>query len=147
VAGFIGSNLLESLLKLDQRVVGWTTSRPASKHNLDQVEALVGPERWKNFRSSRATSARWKTAARRARAWTSCCTSGPRQRAALDRRSDHQPREQRDRFLNMLVAARDAKVKRFVYAASSAAYGDHRACRKSSTPSAARSRRTARAST
>jgi UDP-N-acetylglucosamine 4-epimerase len=28
-------------------------------------------------------------------------------------------------FLNMLVAARDAKVKRFVYAASSAAYGDH----------------------
>ena len=33
-----------------------------------------------------------------------------------------------DGFLNMLVAARDAKVKRFVYAASSSTYGDHLPC-------------------
>ncbi|WP_396601126.1 SDR family oxidoreductase [Algibacter sp. R77976] len=33
-------------------------------------------------------------------------------------------------FLNMLVAARDAKVKRFVYAASSSTYGDHEALPK-----------------
>lgn len=33
-------------------------------------------------------------------------------------------------FLNMLVAAKDAKVKRFIYAASSSTYGDHKALPK-----------------
>src|SRR5690349_19337401 len=49
VAGFIGSNLLEALLKLNQRVTGLDDFSTGYRHNLDQVEELVGPDAWKNF--------------------------------------------------------------------------------------------------
>ena len=50
VAGFIGSNLLEALLRLDQRVIGLDNYATGSRHNLEQVRELVGPGKWKNFR-------------------------------------------------------------------------------------------------
>jgi len=50
VAGFIGSNLLETLLKLDQRVVGLDNFATGHQHNLDEVQSLVSPEQWANFR-------------------------------------------------------------------------------------------------
>src|SRR6266545_138878 len=49
-AGFIGSNLLETLLRLEQRVVGLDNFATGSARNLEQVRELVGPARWKNFR-------------------------------------------------------------------------------------------------
>ena len=50
VAGFIGSNLLEALLKLDQTVVGLDNFSTGYQRNLDEVRAVVAPEQWKRFR-------------------------------------------------------------------------------------------------
>ena len=49
VAGFIGSNLLETLLKLDQIVVGLDNFATGFQHNLDEVRSLVSPQQWANF--------------------------------------------------------------------------------------------------
>src|SRR5690606_29757521 len=49
VAGFIGSNLLEHLLKLNQKVIGLDNFATGHKHNLDEVQALVTPEQWAKF--------------------------------------------------------------------------------------------------
>src|SRR5262245_1784708 len=49
VAGFIGSNLLETLLKLNQRVVGLDNFATGKRGNLEQVHALVAPAQWSNF--------------------------------------------------------------------------------------------------
>eukprot|EP00747_Dinoflagellata_sp_TGD_P113343 gnl/TRDRNA2_/TRDRNA2_171684_c2_seq3.p1 gnl/TRDRNA2_/TRDRNA2_171684_c2~~gnl/TRDRNA2_/TRDRNA2_171684_c2_seq3.p1 ORF type:complete len:103 (-),score=6.02 gnl/TRDRNA2_/TRDRNA2_171684_c2_seq3:10-318(-) len=50
VAGFIGSNLLEALLKLNQTVVGLDNFATGHQHNLDEVQGLVEGEQWKRFR-------------------------------------------------------------------------------------------------
>src|SRR6516164_1341621 len=50
VGGFIGSNLLETLLRLDQRVVGLDNFSTGYRRNLEEVEASIAPERWRNFR-------------------------------------------------------------------------------------------------
>ena len=50
VAGFIGSNLLEQLLKIDQTVVGFDNFSTGKQRNLDEVQALVGADRWSRFR-------------------------------------------------------------------------------------------------
>jgi UDP-N-acetylglucosamine 4-epimerase len=126
VAGFIGSNLLEALLKLNQRVVGLDNFSTGHKRNLDEVKALVAPGQWKNF-SFIQGDIRTLDDCRRA------CNSADYilHQAALGSvpRSIQDPiatnQNNIDGFLNMLVAARDAKVKRFVYAASSSTYGDH----------------------
>ena len=49
VAGFIGSNLLEALLKCDQRVVGLDNYSTGQEENLRQVEQSVHAEQWKRF--------------------------------------------------------------------------------------------------
>src|SRR5690554_4427608 len=49
VAGFIGSNLLEALLKLDQRVVGLDNFATGHQHNLDEVQGLVTAKQWARF--------------------------------------------------------------------------------------------------
>ena len=126
VAGFIGSNLLESLLKLDQRVVGLDNFATGFQHNLDQVEAAVGPEQWARFKFIEGDICSLETC-------RAACSGvdvvlheaalGSVPRSIDDPITSHASNV--TGFLNMLVAARDAKVKRFVYAASSAAYGDH----------------------
>lgn len=126
VAGFIGSNLLEVLLKLNQRVVGLDSFATGHQRNLDEVQSLVTQEQWNNFQFIKGDI----------RSLEDChkvCQGVDYvlHQAALG----SVPRSVKDPvttntvnitgFLNMLVAARDAKVKRFVYAASSSTYGDH----------------------
>lgn len=130
-AGFIGSNLLEALLLLDQKVVGLDNFSTGYQRNLDEVEKIVSPKQWHNFTLHTADI-------RDAKACEKAVQGADYvlQQAALGSvpRSLKDPATTNDvnisGFLNMLVAARDAKVKSFVYAASSSTYGDHPALPK-----------------
>ena len=131
VAGFIGSNLLEALLKLDQRVVGLDNFATGFQRNLDEVQSLVTPEQWQRFEFIQGDIRQLADCAR-------ACASVDYvlHEAALGSvpRSINDPIQTNsaniDGFLNMLVAARDAKVQSFTYAASSSTYGDHPALPK-----------------
>ena len=126
VAGFIGSNLAEALLQLDQRVVGLDNFATGHHKNLAQVQASVGPERWARFSFTNGDICDLATC-------HSVCRDvdyvlhqaalGSVPRSLEDPLATHAANN--TGFLNMLVAARDAQVKRFVYAASSSTYGDH----------------------
>lgn len=126
VAGFIGSHLLETLLGLGQQVVGLDNFATGHRHNLADVQACVGPQAWSRFRLVEG-DIRSLDDCRRA------CEGADLvlHQAALGSvpRSLADPITTNDvnigGFLNMLVAARDAQVRRFVYAASSSTYGDH----------------------
>jgi len=126
VAGFIGSNLLEALLKLDQKVTGLDNFSTGHQHNLDQVRELVGEQAWRNFNFIQGDICNLADCASAAKG-----VDYVLHHAALGSvsRSLEDPiltnANNVTGFLNMLVAARDAKVKRFVYAASSSTYGDH----------------------
>ena len=126
VAGFIGSNLLETLLKLDQRVVGLDNFVTGHQRNLDEVQTLVMPRQWANFQFMLGDI-------RHLSDCQAACNGVDHvlHQAALGSvpRSLVDPIATNDTnisgFLNMLMAARDAKVKSFTYAASSSTYGDH----------------------
>lgn len=126
VAGFIGSNLLETLLQLNQRVIGLDNFATGYKHNLDEVRSLVDPEQWEKLTFIEGDITDLKTCHKACKG-----VDYVLHQAALGSvpRSLEDPittnRANIDGFLNMLVAARDAQVKRFVYAASSSTYGDH----------------------
>ena len=125
VAGFIGSNLLEALLKLDQRVVGLDNFSTGKHKNLEQVKALVSPAQWARFRFLEGDIGDL-AACQRACAGVDFvlhqAALGSVPLSMKDPLGSH--RSNVTGFLNMLLAARDAKVKRFVYASSSAIYGD-----------------------
>lgn len=126
VAGFIGSNLLEALLKLNQRVVGLDNFSTGYQHNLDEVQSLVSTEQWSNFRFIKGDirdNATCHEACEGVDYVLHQAALGSVPRSIEDPILTNQCNI--DGFLNMLVAARDAKVKRFVYAASSSTYGDH----------------------
>ncbi len=130
-AGFIGSNLVEALLDLDQRVVGLDNLSTGHRHNLDQVREGVSDERWGRFASIEG-DVRSLEDCRWACEGVDCVLH----QAALGSvpRSIKDPIATNESnvtgFLNMLVAARDAGVGRFVYAASSSTYGDQGALPK-----------------
>jgi len=124
-AGFIGSHLIEKLLSLGQKVVGLDNFATGNNRNLREVDRLVGSKGWKNFRFFRGDIRTLQTCRR--------ATEGVDyvlHQAALGSvpRSVEDPILANEAnvtgFLNMLVAARDAGVRRFVYASSSAVYGD-----------------------
>ncbi|MGZ4820008.1 MAG: NAD-dependent epimerase/dehydratase family protein [Terriglobales bacterium] len=125
-AGFIGSNLLETLLELDQSVVGLDNFATGHQHNLDEVRDAVGPQRWARFTMIEGDIRDLSTCSRACEG-----VDYVLHQAALG----SVPRSLKDPittnemnvtgFLNMLTAARDAKVQSFVYAASSSTYGDH----------------------
>jgi len=126
VAGFIGSNLLETLLKNNQKVVGLDNFSTGHPHNLDQVKACVNAEQWNNFTFIEGDIRDVNTCANACGSITyvlheAALGSVPRSIADPIKTNENNITG----FLNMLVAARDAKVKRFVYAASSSTYGDH----------------------
>ena len=136
VAGFIGSNLLETLLKLNQTVVGLDNFSTGFQHNLDEVQSLVTAEQWANFEFVEGDICDLETC-------RSVMTTDKGQKvnyvlhkAALGSvpRSINDPitsnKSNIDGFLNMLVAAKDAEVDSFTYAASSSTYGDHPALPK-----------------
>lgn len=144
VAGFIGSNLLEMLLSLNQRVVGLDNFATGYRHNL--AAALADASQSPNWRGRPREELeslfcfiegdiRNLDTCRQAMTWTIGNANFPvdyvLHQAALGSvpRSIDDPvttnQTNIDGFLNMLVAARDAKVRRFVYAASSSTYGDH----------------------
>lgn len=131
VAGFIGSNLLETLLKLNQRVVGLDNFATGHQHNLDEVQSLVSGEQWANFRFIRGDIRQLndcQTACEGVDYVLHQAALGSVPRSLEDPITTNSTNI--DGFLNMLVAARDAQVKRFVYAASSSTYGDHPALPK-----------------
>ncbi|MBF0272975.1 MAG: Vi polysaccharide biosynthesis UDP-N-acetylglucosaminuronic acid C-4 epimerase TviC [Magnetococcales bacterium] len=126
VAGFIGSNLLQTLLQLNQSVVGLDNFSTGYQKNLDDVQSLLTAEQWSRFRLVRGDL-------RDEEACQQVCVGvdyvlhhaalGSVPRSIADPIATNQSNI--DGFLNILVAARDARVKRFVYAASSSTYGDH----------------------
>ena len=131
VAGFIGSNLLETLLKLNQNVVGLDNFATGHQYNLDEVQGLVTPQQWANFSFIEGDIRNFEDCQK------ACAgVDYVLHEAALG----SVPRSIADPittnaanitgFLNMLVAARDAKVSSFTYAASSSTYGDHPALPK-----------------
>ncbi len=131
VAGFIGSNLLEHLLKLNQTVVGLDNFATGHQHNLDEVKGLVTAEQWAGFTFIEG-DIRNLDDCQKACAGVDYVLH----QAALGSvpRSINDPITTNatniSGFLNMLVAARDAGVKSFTYAASSSTYGDHPALPK-----------------
>jgi UDP-N-acetylglucosamine 4-epimerase len=126
VAGFIGSNLLEALLKLNQRVVGLDNFVTGHRHNLEEVNSLVSPDQWSKFIFIEGDIRNLETC-RKACAGVDFVLH----QAALGSvpRSIENPIATNEHnvggFLNMITAAKDGKVKRFVYASSSSVYGDH----------------------
>jgi len=126
VAGFIGSNLLENLLKLNQRVVGLDNFATGHQRNLDEVQTLVTPAQWANFNFILGDIRELADCQKACQG-----VDYVLHQAALGSvpRSLEEPITSNGTnitgFLNMLVAARDARVKSFTYAASSSTYGDH----------------------
>jgi len=126
VAGFIGSNLLEALLKLNQKAIGLDNFATGHRRNLEQVQKLVSPDQWKRFDFIEGDIRDLDTCRQ-------ACKGADYvlHQAALGSvpRSIEDPiltnSSNITGFLNMLVAARDAGVQGFVYAASSSTYGDH----------------------
>ena len=141
VAGFIGSNLLETLLKLNQLVVGLDNFATGHQRNLDEVQALVSQSQWANFSfiqgdiCNLADCQKAMTFMPSIQGGAAAAIASPVEYVLHQAALGSVPRSVEDPittnsanitgYLNMLVAARDAKVKRFVYAASSSTYGDH----------------------
>ena len=134
-AGFIGSNLLETLLLLNQKVIGLDNFATGHQHNLDEVQGQVTPQQWQNFAFIKGDIRNIEDCTKAVGAPNKCVDYILHQ-AALG----SVPRSIADPiltnsanitgFLNMLVAAKEAKVTSFVYAASSSTYGDHPALPK-----------------
>jgi UDP-N-acetylglucosamine 4-epimerase len=131
VAGFIGSNLLETLLKLNQQVVGLDNFATGHQRNLDEVQSEVSDTQWANFSFIKGDI----------REYADCEKAVNNvdyilHQAALGSvpRSIANPLLTNSAnitgFLSMLTAAKEANVETFVYAASSSTYGDHPALPK-----------------
>ena len=125
-AGFIGSHLVQALLDLDQTVVGLDNFATGHRRNLDEIRAMVTGERWsrhhfieEDIRDPDAC----RIACRGIDVVLHQAALGSVPRSLDDPIATNQSNI--DGFLNVLVAARDAGVRRFVYAASSSTYGDH----------------------
>ena len=131
VAGFIGSNLLETLLKLNQTVVGLDNFATGHQHNLDEVQSLVTAEQWAKFSFIEGDIRQFADCQK-------ACVGvdyvlheaalGSVPRSIADPITTNETNI--SGFLNMLTAARDAGVASFTYAASSSTYGDHPALPK-----------------
>lgn len=131
VAGFIGSNLLEHLLKLNQHVIGLDNYATGHQSNLDEVQSLVSTDQWSRFTFIEGDIRNFEHCQQACEG-----VDYVLHQAALGSvpRSINDPITTNaaniSGFLNMLVASRDAGVKSFTYAASSSTYGDHPALPK-----------------
>lgn len=131
VAGFIGSNLLETLLKLNQKVVGLDNFATGHQYNLDEVQSQVSAEQWTNFHFIKGdirNLADCQKACADVDYVLHEAALGSVPRSIADPITTNETNI--SGFLNMLTAARDAGVSSFTYAASSSTYGDHPALPK-----------------
>jgi len=124
-AGFIGSNLIETLLKLNQKVIGLDNFSTGHKHNLEHVRSSINDSQWNNFSFIEGDISNYDT-----------CLEATKDvdvvlnQAALGSvpRSIDNPVVSNNSnvtgFLNMITASKENGVKRFVYASSSSVYGD-----------------------
>ena len=124
-AGFIGSHLLETLLRAGQKVTTLDNFATGHQRNLDEVRQLVGEQAWQNHRFIQgdiADPATCQMACEGVDVVLHQAALGSVPRSIATPLVTHQANA--TGFLNMLVAAREAGAKRFVYAASSSTYGD-----------------------
>jgi len=131
VAGFIGSNLLEILLRLDQQVIGLDNFATGHRRNLDEVRSLVDAQQWERFTFIEGDIRdldHCKRACEGVDHVLHQAALGSVPRSLADPITSNATNI--SGFLNMLVAAREAQVKSFTYAASSSTYGDHPALPK-----------------
>jgi UDP-N-acetylglucosamine 4-epimerase len=131
VAGFIGSNLLETLLKLGQTVVGLDNFATGHQRNLDEVKSTVSEEQWANFSFIKGDIRDYDTckdAVTNVDYVLHQAALGSVPRSIADPLSSNAANV--SGFLNMLQAAKEANVDSFTYAASSSTYGDHPALPK-----------------
>ena len=125
VAGFIGSHLLETLLRLEQSVVGLDSFATGYQGNLDDVGSRVGPEAFRRFEFIEGDIRDAETcvsAARDVDVILHQAALGSVPRSMVDPLSSHATNV--DGFVNVTLAAHAAKVPRLVYASSSSVYGD-----------------------
>ena len=131
VAGFIGSNLLEALLKLNQRVIGLDNFASATKRNLQEVRDQITKGQWNRFRFYEGDISEprdCERAVRGAEIVLHQAALGSVPRSLEEPLLTHQTNV--TGFLNLLEAARHAGHKRVVYASSSSVYGDESSARK-----------------
>ena len=146
-AGFIGSHLIETLLKLNQKVIGLDNFATGHRKNLNLVRKAVGEKAWKRFhfvrgdirkmndcykafgqempklgRSLKVNAKRSRHTAHSVDVVLHQAALGSVPRSIKDPLSTHEVNV--TGFVNMLIATRDAGVRRFVYASSSSVYGD-----------------------
>ncbi len=126
VAGFIGSHLLEQLLKLNQRVIGIDNFITGSQINLDEVKKAVPDKVWKNFTFFKGDIRNPKDCEKVFQnvdyvLHQAALGSVPRSIKDPAATNDHNV----NGFLNVITFAKDKGVKSFVYASSSSVYGDH----------------------
>ncbi|MEZ9622781.1 NAD-dependent epimerase/dehydratase family protein [Vibrio sp. 10N.261.55.F6] len=131
VAGFIGSNLLEKLLKLNQTVVGLDNFATGHQHNLDEVKSLVSEEQWSRFNFMEGDIREPKACQQAVQGVDYVlhqAALGSVPRSIADPLTTNAANI--TGFLNMLDAAKEEQVQSFTYAASSSTYGDHPALPK-----------------
>ena len=130
-AGFIGSHLLEALLRLGQDVVSVDNFATGHQRNLDEVQALVGRDAWARhefFQGDIVDMSTCRRACQGVDIVLHQAALGSVPRSIADPLATHAANA--TGFLNALQAAKEARVRRFVYAASSSTYGDHPALPK-----------------
>jgi len=131
VAGFIGSNLLEHLLKLDQKIIGLDNFATGYQHNLDEVKGVVSGAQWRNFQFVEGDIRDYETCVEAVKGVDYVlhqAALGSVPRSIADPIASNAANI--SGFLNMLQAAKEEEVNSFTYAASSSTYGDHPALPK-----------------
>ena len=126
VAGFIGSNLLEYLLNLNQRVIGLDNFITGKRVNLNDVKSLIGKEKWKNFKFIEGDIKDFDICydiTKDVDLVLHQAALGSIPRSIKDPIGTHETNI--TGFLNMILASKKNKVKRFIYASSSSVYGDN----------------------
>lgn len=131
VAGFIGSNLLETLLKLNQTVVGLDNFASGHQRNLDEVQGVVTPQQWQKFQFIEGDIREYATCEQAVKGVDYVlhqAALGSVPRSIADPVTSNAANI--TGFLNMLQVAKEEGVASFTYAASSSTYGDHPALPK-----------------
>jgi UDP-N-acetylglucosamine 4-epimerase len=130
-AGFIGSHIVQTLLGLRQHVAGLDNFATGKPGNLEAVRNSVGDEAWSRFRFVEADirdGEACRLACQGCEIVLHQAALGSVPRSIAMPLATHASND--TGFVNMLVGAREAGVRRFVFASSSSVYGDHPALPK-----------------